>query len=112
MRYTEAQSYFNRSNLVIYFELMKASILEHKWYLSEREGKEVSYERAFSDWVTKGFSNWFNTLYRDKTKGDPSFAISQIHESTPEGLPKFTEKDVHTLLESAKTDSRGFWFRN
>ena len=26
-------------------------ILKHKWYLSEREGKDVGYERALFDWM-------------------------------------------------------------
>lgn len=33
-------------------------ILENKWYMSEREGKDVGFERALMDWVTHFRNNW------------------------------------------------------
>jgi len=35
-------------------------ILKNKWYMSEKEGKDVGFERALIDWVTH---------YRDKIFG-------------------------------------------
>jgi hypothetical protein len=33
-------------------------ILQNKWYMSEREGKDVGFERALLDWVCNHRSNW------------------------------------------------------
>jgi hypothetical protein len=33
-------------------------ILENKWYMSEKEGKDVGFERALIDWVTRFKNNW------------------------------------------------------
>jgi hypothetical protein len=29
----------------------REAILQHKWFLSQREGKEVTWEAALTDWV-------------------------------------------------------------
>jgi len=33
-------------------------ILENKWYMSEREGRDVGFERALIDWVTHFRNKW------------------------------------------------------
>lgn len=33
-------------------------ILENKWYMSEKEGKDVGFERALIDWVTHFRDKW------------------------------------------------------
>lgn len=33
-------------------------ILENKWYMSEKEGKDVGFERALLDWVLNFRSKW------------------------------------------------------
>jgi hypothetical protein len=33
-------------------------ILKNKWYMSEREGGDVGFERALLDWVSKHRNNW------------------------------------------------------
>lgn len=33
-------------------------ILENKWYMSEREGKDVGFERALLDWVLNHRTKW------------------------------------------------------
>jgi ribosomal protein S18 len=34
-------------------------ILKNKWYMSEREGKDVGFERALLDWVTRHRENTY-----------------------------------------------------
>jgi len=36
-------------------------ILENKWYMSEEEGKDVGFERALIDWVTRFRNSWINS---------------------------------------------------
>ena len=33
-------------------------IQRHKWHLSEREGVDVGFERALSDWATSHRTTW------------------------------------------------------
>jgi hypothetical protein len=33
-------------------------ILENKWYMSEREGRDVGFERALLDWVFNHRDKW------------------------------------------------------
>jgi hypothetical protein len=33
-------------------------ILENKWYMSEREGRDVGFERALLNWVSNFRSKW------------------------------------------------------
>jgi len=37
-------------------------ILENKWYMSEREGRDVGFERALLDWVVNHRSKWIDKL--------------------------------------------------
>jgi len=45
--------------------LMREEILKHKWYESERSGRDVGFEYALLDWNFKFKQEW------DRTK-DPS----------------------------------------
>lgn len=48
------------SNLYKDFLAEREEILRNKWFMSEKEGKDVGFERALLDWVTKHRSNWRN----------------------------------------------------
>jgi hypothetical protein len=37
-------------------------ILKNKWFMSEREGKDVGFERALLDWVSRHRINWLNSF--------------------------------------------------
>lgn len=37
-------------------------ILKNKWYLSEKEGKDVGFERALLNWVMHHRDNWIKKL--------------------------------------------------
>lgn len=42
-------------NTLLYrrFTEEREHILKNKWYMSEREGRDVGFERALMDWVTR-----------------------------------------------------------
>ena len=47
------------SNLYKRFQEERDHILKNKWFMSEREGKDVGFERALLDWVFNHRSKWF-----------------------------------------------------
>jgi len=50
----------NLFNTALYkrFADEREQILKNKWYMSEREGSDVGFERALMDWVTKHRTKW------------------------------------------------------
>jgi len=38
----------------------REEILRNKWYMSERSGHDVGFERALMDWVTHHRTDWLN----------------------------------------------------
>jgi hypothetical protein len=40
------------------FTAEREEILRNKWYMSEKAGKDVGFERALIDWVSKHRNNW------------------------------------------------------
>ena len=53
----EAQ-FVKESALYKEFLAERAEILKHKWFESEKAGKDIGFERALLDWVVKHRSNW------------------------------------------------------
>jgi len=51
-------------NSALYREFLKEreEILKNKWYMSEREGKDVGFERALLNWVSNHRSKWKNNI--------------------------------------------------
>jgi len=49
---------FKNTNLYKDFLKEREEILKNKWYMSEREGRDVGFERALIDWVTRHRDNW------------------------------------------------------
>jgi len=47
------------SSLYKRFQEERDHILKNKWFMSEREGKDVGFERALLDWVFNHRSKWF-----------------------------------------------------
>ena len=45
------ESDFSNSIVLKKFKAEYASILEHKWYLSERANRDVGFNHAFIDWL-------------------------------------------------------------
>ena len=49
-------------NSCLYKEFLKErdEILRHKWFMCEREGRDVGFERALLDWNIKHRIGWKN----------------------------------------------------
>jgi len=47
-----------KSDLYKRFSEEREEILKNKWYMSEREGKDVGFERALLDWVCHHRTTW------------------------------------------------------
>lgn len=45
---------------------MKEEIFKHKWIESEKQGKDVGFENALVDWITKHRSEWSKHKYNKK----------------------------------------------
>ena len=46
------------SSLYREFQAEREEILKHKWIESEKEGKDIGFERALTDWIVKHRSKW------------------------------------------------------
>jgi hypothetical protein len=51
------------TNLYRYFTAMREEILKHKWYESERAGRDVGFEYALVNWTMR-----FRNIWQAKTK--------------------------------------------
>ncbi|WPJ96483.1 hypothetical protein SH580_02045 [Coraliomargarita algicola] len=47
-----------RSTLYQEFLAEREEILRHKWIESEKQGKDIGFERALLDWIRKHRQNW------------------------------------------------------
>jgi hypothetical protein len=48
---TLSGTFVEESSLYKRFKEEREHILRNKWYMSEKEGKDVGFERALLDWV-------------------------------------------------------------
>lgn len=48
----------SRSSPYAEFQAELAEIHRHKWLVSEREGKDVGFERALTEWAEVHRQNW------------------------------------------------------
>ena len=49
------------SSLYREFQAEREEILRHKWIESEKEGHDIGFERALTDWIIKHRSRWRKT---------------------------------------------------
>jgi hypothetical protein len=49
------------SSLYREFQAEREEILKHKWIESEKEGRDIGFERALTDWIVKHRSKWRTT---------------------------------------------------
>ena len=56
----ELKSDIQIDNSQIYQEFLeeRGQILRHKWLESEKEGRDIGFERALLDWVTNHRKKW------------------------------------------------------
>ncbi|MBL6919111.1 MAG: hypothetical protein ISR41_01245 [Puniceicoccaceae bacterium] len=52
------QSFVKRSTLYQEFLAEREEILRHKWIESEKQGKDIGFERALLDWIRKHRESW------------------------------------------------------
>ena len=45
----------------------KGEILRHKWFKSEKAGRDIGFDRAFLDWILNHRDRW-RQEHRQKTK--------------------------------------------
>jgi hypothetical protein len=53
-----AELMIKNSDLYKEFAQEREEILKHKWYMSEKEGKDVGFERALLNWVSNYRAEW------------------------------------------------------
>lgn len=49
------------SKLYREFEAEREEIMRHKWLESEKEGKDIGFDRALTDWIVKYRTAWRQT---------------------------------------------------
>lgn len=55
---TDAGDLLRNSTLYREFQAEREEILRHKWYESEKHGRDIGFERALLDWMMKHRSTW------------------------------------------------------
>ena len=54
------QGFAKRSTLYQEFLAEREEILRHKWIESEKNGKDIGFERALLDWIRRHRESWRN----------------------------------------------------
>ena len=52
------KGFAQRSTLYQEFLAEREEILRHKWIESEKQGKDIGFERALLDWIRKHRESW------------------------------------------------------
>ena len=52
---------FRKTSAYQYFLSEREEILKHKWIESEKEGKDIGFEKALVDWTRKHRTQWRST---------------------------------------------------
>ena len=50
------------TRLYQHFSMMREEILKHKWFESEKAGKDVGFEYALLNWIVKHKDNWNSNI--------------------------------------------------
>ena len=59
-------AYYICSKLYQEFIAEREEILRHKWIESEKEGKDIGFERALLDWIRNHREDWRKSRSEDK----------------------------------------------
>jgi len=46
------------SSLYRHFQAQREEILKHKWFESEKAGRDIGFEQALTDWIIKHRAQW------------------------------------------------------
>lgn len=55
---SSGEDLLKNSNLYKEFLAEREEILKHKWLESEKNGYDIGFERALTDWITQHRSKW------------------------------------------------------
>ena len=61
-----SKEFAERSKLYQEFIAEREEILRHKWIESEKEGKDIGFERALLDWIRNHREDWRKSRSEDK----------------------------------------------
>jgi hypothetical protein len=53
-----AHDLLKNSTLYREFQAEREEILKHKWYQSEKAGRDVGFEHALTDWIVNHRASW------------------------------------------------------
>ena len=53
-----ANDLLKNSSLYREFQAEREEILRHKWIESEKAGRDIGFEQALTDWISKHRSSW------------------------------------------------------
>jgi len=57
----DTKDFAKNSSLYREFLAEREEILKHKWIESEKEGRDIGFERALMDWIRNHRENWRTT---------------------------------------------------
>ena len=55
---SSANDLLKNSTLYREFQAEREEILRHKWYESQKAGRDVGFEQALTDWIINHRANW------------------------------------------------------
>ena len=55
---SDGNTLVTNSSLYREFQAEREEILKHKWIESEKQGYDIGFERALTDWIIKHRSKW------------------------------------------------------
>ena len=56
-----ANDLLKNSSLYREFQAEREEILKHKWFESEKAGRDIGFEQALTDWIIKHRATWRKT---------------------------------------------------
>ncbi|MCE9543791.1 MAG: DUF4032 domain-containing protein [Verrucomicrobia bacterium] len=66
---TDAGDLLKNSTLYREFLAEREEILRHKWFESEKQGRDIGFERALLDWMLKHRTPWRHSRAATKLMG-------------------------------------------
>jgi len=66
---TDAGDLLKNSTLYREFQAEREEILRHKWFESEKQGRDIGFERALLDWMLKHRTPWRQARAASKGMG-------------------------------------------
>lgn len=66
---TDASDLLKNSSLYREFLAEREEILRHKWFESEKQGRDIGFERALLDWMLKHRTPWRQARATSKVSG-------------------------------------------